>query len=206
MRELRQPRFEPLVRRVFQRLKDGVQRGIGFAQFRGELQLPRQSIRALEARAAVGAQVRDLLGHVPGGDALSQRLPRLRRERRVGERASQARQQPVAVHRRVPVVAAVERRRQLARRRDVGIAVEVVRDLVRILLVHAGEGEVRETLGGFRVEVGGVERQRCSDDKRDREAADHAADSMWCLRPRRRKVGALERRQGLRRHIEATAA
>src|SRR5438105_3656872 len=63
----------------------------------------------------------------------------------------------------MPVVAAVKRRRQFARRRDVGIAIQVVRDLVRILLVHAGECEIRESLRRFRIEFGGAKRKRCGE-------------------------------------------
>ena len=46
----------------------------------------------------------------------AQRRRALGRERRLGKRARQPREQPVPVHRRVPVVAAVEGRRELARR------------------------------------------------------------------------------------------
>ena len=55
-----------------------------------------------------------------------------------------ASEQPVTVHRRMPVVAAVERGRQLPRRLEIGIARHEVRDLVRVLLVHAVECELRE--------------------------------------------------------------
>ena len=70
-----------------------------------------------------------------------------------GQEPRDAREQPVAVHRGVPVVAAVEGRRQLARRARVGVAAQHVRDLVRVLLVDAGEGEAGEALG-----EGGVDR------------------------------------------------
>src|SRR5712692_10393328 len=53
----------------------------------------------------------------------------------------------------MPVIAAVERRRELARRRDVLIGVQTVRDLVWIFLVHARQREVGESLGGMRVEL-----------------------------------------------------
>ena len=41
----------------------------------------------------------------------------------------------------MPVVATTEGRREFARRRYIGIAVQDVADLVRIFLVDAGEGE-----------------------------------------------------------------
>ena len=61
-------------------------------------------------------EVRHLAGDVLRRQALRQRRPRLGGERRVGEQPREPRQQPVPVDRRVPVVAAVERRRQLPRR------------------------------------------------------------------------------------------
>ena len=50
----------------------------------------------------------------------------------------------------MPVVAAIERGRQLPRQLEIGIARHEVRDLVRVLLVHAVQRELRETRGrGF---------------------------------------------------------
>src|SRR5207253_6759646 len=88
----------------------------------------------------------------------------------------EARQQPVPVHRGVPVIAAVEGRRQLPRRRHVRIRREVVRDLVRILLVHAGQGEVREALRRFRVEIGGVQRRGKKEEEQGGGGASHARE------------------------------
>jgi hypothetical protein len=52
----------------------------------------------------------------------------------------------------MPVVTAAKRRREFVRRRDIGIAIQHVTDLVRIFLVHARERQLRESLRRFRVE------------------------------------------------------
>jgi len=52
----------------------------------------------------------------------------------------------------MPVVAAAKRRREFVRRRDIGIAIQHVTDLVRIFLVHARKRQLREPLRRFRVE------------------------------------------------------
>ena len=74
---------------------------------------------------------------------------------------------------RMPVVATAKGRRELARRGHVRVAVQDVADLVRILLVHAGERETREAFGGVRVEFrnrifSGQTKQR-QEDKHGRE-------------------------------------
>ena len=123
-------------------------RRLPLAQLRRELQQPREAVRALEAHAALALEV--ARPRPRGCSAVRLRASAARavaRERRLGQQAREAREQPVAVHRRVPVVAAVEGRRQLARRARVGVAAQHVRDLVRVLLVHAGEREAREALG-----------------------------------------------------------
>src|SRR5262245_22244367 len=74
------------------------------------------------------------------------------------------------MHRRVPVVAAVEGRRQLARGLDVGVALEDVRDLVRVLLVDARERERREPLGGGLVDRWGLSGREHEDEREDAHA------------------------------------
>ncbi len=59
----------------------------------------------------------------------------------------------MAVDRRVPVVAAVEGRRQLARRPDVVVAGQHVGDLVGVLAVDALQRQTAEALGELGVEV-----------------------------------------------------
>src|SRR5439155_180224 len=61
----------------------------------------------------------------------------------------------MAVHGRVPVVAAVEGRRQLARRTRVGGGAERVRDVVGILLVQAPERQRREARSLAGLSMGG---------------------------------------------------
>ncbi len=60
----------------------------------------------------------------------------------------------MAVHRRMPIVAAVKRRGQLARRRHILRAVQNVADLVRIFLPHASERELREPFRRRRLQRG----------------------------------------------------
>ena len=85
--------------------------------------------------------------------ALLQRCARLERERRVRKGAGQAHEKPMSVDRGVPVVTAVERRREFAGRADIGITVHRMRDLIGILLVHAVEREVREAGSGFDIKT-----------------------------------------------------
>src|ERR1043166_4340116 len=58
----------------------------------------------------------------------------------------------MAVHRGVPVITAAKRGGQFSRRRHVRITIKYVRDFVGVLLVHAGQGELREPLRCFLVE------------------------------------------------------
>src|SRR5687767_12671586 len=52
----------------------------------------------------------------------------------------------------MPVVAAVEGGRKLARRNGVSVAIQDVADLVRILLANAGQSKTRESFRGRSVE------------------------------------------------------
>src|SRR4051794_4914753 len=53
----------------------------------------------------------------------------------------------------MPVVTTAESRRQFSRRRDVGVAIENVADLVRIFPADTGERQIGESLRRFRVET-----------------------------------------------------
>ncbi len=116
-------------------------------------------------------------------DALERRAgPRRERGRR--ERPGEPREQPVPVHGRVPVVAAVEDRRQDARRLRVRVAVHDVRDLVRVLLADAREREVGEPARGLFVERfrsgEGMGRRR---EKSGRKKPTHGPDANpWAAR------------------------
>ena len=61
----------------------------------------------------------------------------------------------MSVDRRMPVVAAVECRRKLARWRDVSVAVHVMTDLVRIFPGYTRQRELRETIGRGGIEFPG---------------------------------------------------
>ena len=56
------------------------------------------------------------------------------------------------MHGRMPVVAPAERGRQFPWWRDIGVAVQNVTDLVRVLLVHARQRQLCETFGSMRIE------------------------------------------------------
>jgi hypothetical protein len=118
------------------------QRTLRLTQLDTKLQQPREPIRALEVLARF--LIFDLNRDVGGRDALRERRLRRPRERRFRVRPGKSSQQPMSVHRRVPVVAAVEGGRELARRLRVGIGSHLMRDLVRILAMHAFERETNE--------------------------------------------------------------
>ena len=79
----------------------------------------------------------------------------------------------MSVHRRMPVVTAVERGCELPWRRDISIAVEHVADLVWIFLVHACQCEFGETIGGFRVKFGSAGYGRPESQQQDRDGEAH---------------------------------
>ncbi len=71
------------------------------------------------------------------------------------KQAREPSQLPVAVHRTVPVEAAVERGRQFARRPSVLVGLQDVRDLVRVFPFRAIESEAREGSRVLGREAGG---------------------------------------------------
>ena len=79
-----------------------------------------------------------------GGKAACQLGPRLRREGRIRHQPQQSYQQPVAMHVRVPIEAAIECRRQFTGRSRIGIAVQGQADVVGILIMQALERQSRE--------------------------------------------------------------
>ena len=54
----------------------------------------------------------------------------------------------------MPVIASEECRRQLARRRDICIAVQSVAHVIGIFLIHTGQRQIGEALGSAGVEGG----------------------------------------------------
>src|SRR4029077_3025234 len=61
----------------------------------------------------------------------------------------------MSVHRRVPIVAAAKRGCQFAWRRDIGVAVQHVTDLIRIFLMHASQRQFCEPLGSMSIKCSG---------------------------------------------------
>src|SRR5712692_6969617 len=110
------------------------------------------------------------------GQTLLERVACSARKRRARKCADQSDQQPMSVHRRVPVVTAAKCRRQFSRRRHVCVAVEHVTDLVWIFFVHAPEREFGEALRRFcvesasgRIRRGGVRRFGCESHRRNEQ-------------------------------------
>ena len=85
------------------------------------------------------------------GETFAERGPGRLRERRIRKCADEPGEQPVPVHGRMPIVAAIECRSKFARRPDVGVAVHDMADLVRVFLLDAGEGEACESFRRRRI-------------------------------------------------------
>ena len=148
------------------------------AQLSGQLQQPGQSIGALEGRASGILEVSQLGGNLLLGEARGEGGPRGRCKRRRRVIAREPREQPMAVHRRMPVEATEENRRQAARRPHVRVAPEHVRNLVRILTMNAGERELREAARGGLVHdrIGPARRQAAGERGQEchpRDSRDH---------------------------------
>ena len=70
---------------------------------------------------------------------------------------------------RMPVVATTESGREFARRRNIGIAVQDVADLVRIFFLDACQRELGETISRFRVKFGSAGCRRHENEEQDRD-------------------------------------
>ena len=147
MRELGKPVIQPLRGGLFQR-----------PQIRRRARAPRdRPTRAIPQPVAAATRVRTAVRSWPGPPPAGTQLPARCSPRsgsaaephapaartRIRESPDQPHQQPVPMHRRMPVVAAIKRRREFSRRSHVRITVQPVGNLVRIFLVHAGESEIR---------------------------------------------------------------
>ena len=126
-------------------------------QLRREQEQPRPAIGALEALPVRLLPVIDLDRDVRRREVLVERRADARRLGERGKLPQEPHQHPVAVHRRVPVEAAIERRVQGSGRLHLGGVVHHVIELVGIFLLYAIEREPREAAGGRRVErqIGG---------------------------------------------------
>ena len=87
--------------------------GRPFGQFGIELEKPRQTVGTLETSPALLRNEDQFSGHPLLGEVLIERRSGAGSEVGAGEFAGQASEQPVSVHRGMPVVAAVEDRRQV---------------------------------------------------------------------------------------------
>jgi hypothetical protein len=74
----------------------------------------------------------------------------------------------------MPVVATIERGRQFPWRSRICIAIQRVADVIWVLFVHAGEGEIRKPLSRFGVELTFVLGSRTH-----REEQEHGAEGQF---------------------------
>src|SRR5271165_7454244 len=102
---------------------------------RSQREQPRKTVRTFERGAILAFEVGKLAGDIVGRQALSDRRARGGCVRRIRIQVQEAYEQPMSVHGRMPIVAAIERRREQVRRTRIGIAVKGVREVVRVLLV-----------------------------------------------------------------------
>ena len=117
---------------------------IPLVQLAGKLKQPRQTVWPLERRAPLTVHIGHLSGDVRRSEGAAERGTGRLREAGIGVQTGESGQQPVSVDGRMPIEAPIEGRRQLSRRLDVLVAVEHVRDLVRVLLMDTTERQVGE--------------------------------------------------------------
>ena len=142
-------------------------RVVPLAQFRRQQQQPGQSVGSLVRRAPWCLEVGDFASDASRRQAPGKCCARLRCERRLWKLPREAREQPVPVHGRVPVIAAEKRRCQFARRAHVCITAQRMRNLVGVLQVRAMQRKVGEPS-----RCGFVERWHGDTDTSRREQAD----------------------------------
>src|SRR5205823_4613185 len=111
------------------------------------------SIWAFETSAAFAAKIRRFLFQIFSGQTFSQRIASGAGKRRIWKGAQQSHEQPMSVHRRMPVVAAIKRGRKLAWRRHVCVAIQDMTNLVRVFLADTRERQFREALRRLQVEA-----------------------------------------------------
>src|ERR1700735_3771748 len=126
---------------------------IPLAQFRNQLKQPCQTIRALKARSSLSSQICSLLHDVFCGETLPQCFASSRNKRGVRKRPDQANEKPMPVHRRMPVVATKEGRRQFPWWGRVCIAIQGVANVIGILFVDARECKSGEAFSRVDIEL-----------------------------------------------------
>ena len=108
-------------------------------QLRRQRQQPSQSIRTLKRRPTRIRQIPHLSRDILFRNISRKSRPRFRRKLRLRKQSRQPSQQPMPMHRGVPVITPIKRRRQHPRRRDIGIRQQTMRNLIRILAPNAIE-------------------------------------------------------------------
>ena len=143
VRKFRQPVFQSLHRCIFEWTQVGCHLTrliiIPLAQFSAQLQQPCESIWPFETGATFPANIRSFLLQIFRSKTFSQRIVRRCGKRCVRKRAQQSHEQPMSMHRGMPVVTAIKRRRKFARRRHVCVAVQNMTDFIWIFLPDTRE-------------------------------------------------------------------
>src|SRR5690606_29972497 len=112
---------------------------VPLAQLRAQLQQPREAVGPLESLAPWAREILHLAADACGRETPFQRRACRGDELALRLEAREARQQPVTVHRRVPVEAPPEHGRECPRGAGILVAVQHVRDLVRVFTMDALE-------------------------------------------------------------------
>ena len=115
-------------------------------------QQPCEPVGPLERGPAGTPQILDLRLDVLPGVRLSASAARAAAANSASGKSLRVAEQPVSVHRRVPVIATVERRRQRAWRLGVRVGLHHLPDLVRVFAVYAFECQPGEPSGRGRVD------------------------------------------------------
>ena len=143
VREFGQPVVQPFQYECLKRMQISRHlacfRILPLAQFRNELKQPCQPIRAFKTGASFSPEICSLLHDVFCRETLPKCFASSRNKRGVRKSPDQANEEPMPVHRRMPVVATVERGRQFSWWGRICIAIQRVADVIWVFFVNANE-------------------------------------------------------------------
>ena len=183
MGELGEPTLQPspcgLLQRRQVRSHLACLRVVPFPEFGNELKQPCQTIGTLEACSSLGLKVSRFLCDVVCGETLPQGFACGGHKCSIGKSPDEPCEQPMPVHRGMPVIASVERWRQFSRRCHIRIAVQGVANVVRIFLVDARERKIGEPLSGVGVKHGWACAGLRNTHSSNREEGKHRADRVF---------------------------
>src|SRR5580704_17350804 len=134
MGELRKPATETFQHCLLQRTQIRSHlaslRVIPISQFLNQLKQPCQPIGTFKAGASFSPEICCFVGYVLSSEALPQGFARGRREIGIGKGPDQPHEQPMSVHRGMPVVTTVESGSQFSWRGYIRIAVQGMTDVI----------------------------------------------------------------------------